>query len=208
MGQEFIYEDEWLLAVNKPAGILVIPTPRKERHTLTNILNARLENKGVSYRLHPCHRLDRETSGVIIYAKGKGTQKKMMELFRERKVKKTYLALVRGSSLPAQGQINYPILGQSASTRYILVEKRKDFSIIKVMPLTGRTNQIRIHFNRMGWPILGESKYAFRRDFPVKAKRLCLHALDIEFPHPVNGRHMRLEAKLAPDLEDFLEKHP
>ena len=74
-----IYEDEWLVIVDKPSGLLVIPTPKNERHTLTNMLNEQLQKDGVTYRLHPCHRLDRDTSGLVIYAKGKAMQQKMME---------------------------------------------------------------------------------------------------------------------------------
>ena len=84
MNIPIIYEDEWLLVADKPSGLLTVPTPKNEKRTLTSILN-----------LYPCHRLDRETSGLIIYAKDKSTQQKMMDEFRGRKVKKTYLAFVR-----------------------------------------------------------------------------------------------------------------
>ena len=88
MNISIIYEDDWLLVADKPSGLLVIPTPKKESRTLTNILNEDLQNRGIPYRLHPCHRLDRETSGLIIYAKGKSVQQKMMHEFKEKKVKK------------------------------------------------------------------------------------------------------------------------
>lgn len=207
MNLTVLYEDDWLKAIDKPAGLLTIPTPKNERRTLTGILNDDLKQKGLSYRLHPCHRLDRETSGVIVYAKGKSIQQKMMELFRARKVKKTYLAFVQGVLPCAQGQIDSPIEGEAALTRYIVIEKKSDFSIIEVMPVTGRTNQIRIHLKAIGHPLVGETKYAFRRDFKLKAKRLCLHAQSIEFAHPLIGRVIRLEAPLADDLKKFLEKH-
>ena len=86
-----VYEDDWLLIADKPAGLLTIPSPGKVRRTLTGILNEDLKKKGLLYRLHPCHRLDRETSGLIIYAKGKSVQKKMMDEFRNGKVKKTLI---------------------------------------------------------------------------------------------------------------------
>ncbi len=202
-----LYEDDWLLAVDKPAGLLTIPTPKKEARTLTSILNDDLKQKGISYRLHPCHRLDRETSGVILYAKGKSIQQEMMELFRLRKVKKTYLAFVQGALPKVQGQINAPIEGENSLTRYIVIEKRKDFSIIEVMPVTGRTNQVRIHFKGIGHPLVGETKYAFRRDFKLRAKRLCLHAREIGFVHPFTNKYLHLTAELPADLKGFLEKH-
>lgn len=191
-----VYEDEWLLVVDKPSGLLTIPTPKKETRTLTSILN-----------FYPCHRLDRETSGLIIYAKFKSAQKKMMEEFKQKRVKKEYIAFVRGSPKQASGSIHYPIEGQEALTRYEVIEKRKNFVIVKVEPLTGRTNQIRIHFKQIGHPILGETKYAFRRDFLVKAKRLCLHASNLSFTHPMTGAYINLQVPLAADLVHFLEDH-
>lgn len=207
MNIPIIFEDDWLLVTDKPSGLLVIPTPKKESRTLTNILNQDVQNRGISYRLHPCHRLDRETSGLIIYAKGKSAQEKMMAEFKERKVKKTYLAFVLGVPFKIQGEINKPIEGAASLTEYKVIEKRKDFAIVEVNPLTGRTNQIRIHFKEIGHPVLGETKYAFRRDFKVKAKRLCLHAQGLEFTHPITKEYMRLHADLPKDLKEFLDKH-
>jgi len=202
-----IYEDEWLLVLNKPSGLLTIATWRNERRTLSSILNADAREKGLAYRLHPCHRLDRETSGLIIYAKGKSIQKKMMWLFKERKIKKAYIAFVQGVLPKEQGEIRDRIEGLSALTRYRTVEKRKDFSVVEVQPFTGRTNQIRIHFKNQGCPILGDTKYAFRRDFKLKAKRLLLHAKSAEFIHPVDGRHISLTVDLPVEMKEFLIKN-
>jgi len=202
-----VYEDDWLLVLNKPAGLLTIPTPKKELRTLTSILNEDLKKRGLSYRLYPCHRLDRETSGLIVYAKGKSIQRKMMEEFWCRNIKKTYIAFAQGRLLKDEGKINYPIEGRSAITEYIILEKRMDFSIVEIMPLTGRTNQIRIHFKQIGHPLVGETKFAFRRDFKLKAKRLCLHAKMLEFIHPLTKKVISLVAPLPPDMEGFLNKH-
>lgn len=202
-----IYEDKWLLIADKPAGLLVIPTPKKETRTLTSILNEDLKRRGIPYRLHPCHRLDRQTSGLIIYAKGKSAQKAVMDAFRERKIKKTYLVFVLGQPKLLYGEIKIPIEGNPALTGYKVVEKRKDFAILEVNPVTGRTNQIRIHLKKIGHPVLGETKYAFRRDFKIKAARLCLHALRLDFSHPLTKEHLHLEAKLPYYLSLFLEKN-
>lgn len=204
MNIPIIYEDDWLLAVDKPSGLLVIPTPKNEQRTLTGILNKDLKERAQLYRLHPCHRLDRETSGLMIYAKGKSVQKIMMGGFRDRAVKKTYIAFVRGDNLKDQGEIRTPIEGKLAVTKYKLIEKRKGFAIVEITLLTGRTNQIRIHFKAIGHPVLGETKYAFRRDFKIKAKRLCLHARDLEFSHPVTKQYIYLHSDLAKDLKEFL----
>lgn len=191
-----IYEDDWLLVVDKPSGLLTVPTPRNEERTLTSILN-----------LYPCHRLDRETSGLIIYAKNKVIQNKVMDEFRARQVKKTYVAFLRGVPSSLEGEIKNSIEGLSARTLYKVVAKKKDFAIVKVNPLTGRTNQIRIHFKQIGHPVLGETKYAFRRDFKIKAKRLMLHAESLEFKHPVTGKQLVLKCNLPEYFTDFLNKN-
>jgi len=201
-----VYEDDWLLAVDKPSGLLTIPTPKKEQRTLTSILNEHLKSINAAYRLHPCHRLDRDTSGLILYAKGKSVQKKMMELFRSRKIKKTYTAFIKDHLNRMSGVIKSPVQGIAAITEYRVIGERKGFTIVEVMPLTGRTNQIRIHFSSIGHPILGERKFAFRRDFKIKAKRLCLHAQELEFIHPFSGRQTKISCGLERDLEEFLKE--
>jgi RluA family pseudouridine synthase len=191
-----VYEDDWLIVVDKPSGLLTVPTPKNEERTLTSILN-----------FYPCHRLDRETSGLIIYAKNKSIQQKVMDEFRSRRVKKTYIAFVRGVPSRLEGEIKNSIEGLSANTRYKVIAKKNDFAIVKVNPLTGRTNQIRIHFKQIGHPVLGETKYAFRRDFKVKAKRLMLHAQELDFMHPVTGKRLHLTVELSQDLNTFINTH-
>lgn len=207
MNIPIVYEDDHLLIVNKPSGLLTIPTPKNEIRTLTSILNDDLKLRNLNYRLHPCHRLDRETSGLVIFAKGKSAQQKMMGLFKERKVKKTYIAFVKSGFSSSSGTIKNRLEGNPAQTHYKVIEKRGYFDIVEVMPVTGRTNQIRIHFKQIGHPILGENRFAFRRDFQIKAKRLCLHAGALEFDHPVNGRHIKVTVDLPQDLKDFLTKY-
>lgn len=207
MNIPIIYEDEWLLVVDKPSGLLTIPSPKKESRTLTSILNDDLKNNKIPYRLHPAHRLDRETSGLIIYAKGKAMQQQMMEYFRQKKVKKVYIIFVRGHIKKGSGQIRFSLEGRPALTEYKVIAKRKEFDIVEARPLTGRTNQIRIHFKMIGHPILGETKFAFRKDFQLKAKRLCLHAQKLEFMHPVTNKNISLEAGLPQGLSEFLNKH-
>jgi 23S rRNA pseudouridine1911/1915/1917 synthase len=200
-----VYEDQWFLAVDKPAGLLVIPTPKGESRTLTSILNEEAKLKGNPWRLHPCHRLDRQTSGLIIYAKGKSSQKSLMQEFKQRKIKKTYIAFVQGFVKQCQGQINYPIQGETALTNYKVLQRLGGFTVLEINPITGRTNQIRIHLKGIGHPILGETKYAFRKDFKIKAKRLFLHAKALSFRHPISGRLIEIEVPLPYAMQDFLE---
>jgi len=200
-----VYEDDWFIILDKPAGLLSVAGPNKQSRNLTDILNAQLEQKSVSYRLHPCHRLDKETSGLIIYAKGKSAQKKMMQLFKAKGVKKTYIAFLQGRPRQNQGRINSPVDGLSATTQYRIIQGRRDFSVAEVFALTGRKNQVRIHFKSIGHPLVGETKFAFRRDYKLRAKRACLHAKGLEFTHPFTKETLRLVSQLPDDLKNFLK---
>ncbi|MBN2830773.1 MAG: RluA family pseudouridine synthase [Candidatus Omnitrophica bacterium] len=191
-----VYEDDYLLVVDKPSGLLTVPTPKNEKRTLTGILG-----------LYPCHRLDRDTSGLIIYAKDTLIQRRMAEEFKKRQVKKVYLAFINSTPYKKEGVIKNRIEGMSAETYYKVIENRSGFAIVEARPVTGRTNQIRIHFKSIGHPVLGESRFAFRRDFKIKAKRLCLHAKALEFRHPVTCKILRLESALPKDLKGFLDKN-
>lgn len=202
-----VYEDEWLLVVDKPAGLLTIPSPRNEKRTLTSILNDDLKERGLDFRLHPCHRLDRDTSGLVVYAKGKSVQKKIMDEFKVKNVAKKYIAFVQGAVNKEHGEITRPIEHRPAITRYRISQRKKGFTVLEVIPLTGRTNQIRIHLKGIGHPIVGETKFAFRKDFLLKAKRLCLHAQALEFRHPVKEKKLCLSAALPEDLKKFLDNH-
>lgn len=200
MNIPIVYEDEYLLVLDKPSGLLTIPTPRNEARTLTSILNDDLKNRQAGYRLHPCHRLDRETSGLIVYAKGKSVQQKMMQLFQQKKVEKIYFALANGHLFKKEGLIKNKIEGQEASTEYKVVGRKSSFDQVELRPHTGRTNQIRIHLKQLGNPVLGDTKFAFRRDFKFKAKRLMLHARELEFAHPLTGRLLHLQAPLPKEF--------
>lgn len=199
-----LYEDQWLLVVDKPAGLLVIPTPKNEKHTLTGLLNENLKKENIPYRLHPCHRLDRDTSGLIIYAKGKSVQQKMMDEFKNKRIKKTYIASVQGKLPKPVGEIRNSIEGRSALTRYKVIRQDKGFSIVEVMPVTGRKNQIRIHFRQIGNPILGDTRFVFRRHFKVKANRLCLHAKTLEFVHPMTQQKVQVESESPEKMRNML----
>ena len=193
--------------VNKPAGLLSVPTPKHEARTLTSILNQNTQDKGLHYRLHPCHRLDRETSGLVIYAKGKSIEQKMTNAFRDRLVSKRYIAFVHGKLPQPQGVISSDIEGKSALTKYRVVQEKSNYSVVEVSPVTGRTNKIRIHFKNIQHPLVGEDKFAFRKDFALRFKRVCLEAKELNFKHPVTGKNLNLSIDLAADLQKFLNEH-
>jgi len=200
---------------NKPSGLLVIPTDKNEDRTLVNIVN---EQQSAFGHLHPAHRLDRDTTGVILFAKGKENQQKLMQFFKDKQVHKTYIAFVHGRPQEFRGKIRIPIKdfhqrkfqahlpAQSALTHYEVEDYHKDFTVVRVMPITGRTNQIRIHFSKIGHPLVGEDKYAFRRDFALRFRRTALHALRLEWPRMTGGGMITVQAPLAPDMADFLAR--
>jgi len=213
-----LYEDENCLVFNKPSGLLVIPTDKNEDRTLVNIVNYDGVGAGSKLALYPAHRLDRDTTGAILFAKGKENQEKLMQFFKDKQVNKTYIAFVHGHLKEPRGKIRIPIKdyhqrkfqshlpAQSALTHYEVEDYYKDFTCVKVMPITGRTNQIRIHFAKIGHPLVGEDKYAFRRDFALRFRRTALHALRLEWPEMTGNRTIKVQSPLAVDMVDFLER--
>nr|MBU1328837.1 RluA family pseudouridine synthase [Candidatus Omnitrophota bacterium] len=209
---DIVYEDEHIFIINKPSGILVVPTPKGETNTLTDLLNQELDRRGVLANAYPCHRIDRETSGLIIYAKGKSIQEAMMEQFKKHLVKKTYIAFVHGTVRKDSDTLQGNVYNKKKRktefmvTKFKVLERRRDFTIVEVQPVTGRTNQIRIHLKGLGHPLVGESVYAFRKDFKLRFKRVALHAKALEFSHPVTGKRMNFNLPLADDMTNFIQK--
>lgn len=214
-----LYEDEQFVAFFKPAGLLTVPMDKApSASSLTDLVNAQMIRAGMAEgaRLHPCHRLDRDTSGVILFAKSRRAEEFMIELFRQRQVKKKYIAFVHGRLLRPRGEIRSRLDEDRHSrdpqmisiTRYQLRKQCRQFAVVEVEPLTGRTNQIRIHFSReLKNPLVGDSKFAFRKDFDLKFKRTALHAFELYFKHPVTGAPVSISAPLALDMQNFLDKN-
>jgi 23S rRNA pseudouridine1911/1915/1917 synthase len=222
-----LYEDDQCVIFDKPPGLLVTPAEGKSTTTLTDIVNEQYANQSKPsavpssdpYRFHPCHRLDRDTSGVILYAKGKRNQQMFMDVFHQQKVKKFYTAFVHGRLTKDQGEIKSEIrdhyqekfakhsAAKFALTRYRVTQKRKEFSVVEVMPVTGRTNQIRIHFAELKHPLVGEDKYAFRREFSLRFKRTALHARELQWYHPVLKKNVSASSDLPEDMARFLSNH-
>lgn len=214
-----LYEDDHYIVFDKPSGLLVIPTPKNEQRTLVNIVNQQyLQCEGTS-KLHPCHRIDRETSGAIIFAKGKRAQRLMMDLFKDRAVTKKYIVFVHGKLSKGCGEFRKPIkktfqkrieqkqAGVAAITRYQVLEVKKQFSIVEVQPVTGRTNQIRIHFSQAGHPLLGDRKFSFARDYALKFRRTALHAASVEWIHPDRHKKVSVQSNLPKDMAEFISQY-
>jgi 23S rRNA pseudouridine1911/1915/1917 synthase len=216
-----LYEDDHYIAFFKPAGLLTVRADSSKEPAMEELVNKEYaarpdaSKEADALKLHPCHRLDRDTSGVILFAKGHRAEELMMDLFRQRLVKKKYIAFVHGRLPHPKGEIKLALREDRDSrdpektsvTRYEIREQRHNFAIVEVQPLTGRTNQIRIHFKEIGFPLVGENKFVFRKDFSLKFKRTALHAWELYFKHPVTGKDVSITAPLSLDMKNFLERN-
>ena len=215
-----VYEDPHLLAIDKPAGVAVHPGPGHPRDTLVErllALGTPLSLLGGDERPGIVHRLDKETSGVMLIAKSDDAQKKLSDRFAARLVRKTYLTLVRGHLQPEEGVIDAPIArdprnrqrmavvhgGREARTAFTVAGFVGGHSFVIARPKTGRPHQIRVHFASMGHPVAGDRTYG-RGGAPGGLPRMFLHALRLELDHPISNEPMVVEAQLATDLDDAL----
>jgi len=219
---DIIYEDEHLLGVNKPAGMVVHPAPGHPDGTLVNALLAHyppIDRAGRRARAGIVHRLDKETSGVLVVAKKPDILRALQEQFRSREVEKTYLALVQHHVDPPEGIIEVPIGrdlqdrqrmtaladGKYARTRYCALQFFGSHTLLEVHPYTGRTHQVRVHLAWLGYPVVGDPVYGSRQQ-PLLKTRHFLHARRLSFAHPATGEALVLEAPLPPELQDVLEQ--
>lgn len=194
MDVETLYEDDHLLIVNKPTGINTHPNIPEQKDTLANGVAFHLQAKGELRQIKHIHRLDRDTSGVILFAKHAFIGSLLDKLLEERKITRTYTAVVKGKVRRKKGTINEPIgrdrhhptkrrispNGQAAVTHYELIENNKQISVVKCQLDTGRTHQIRVHLSSIGHPILGDKLYGEDQT----EERLYLHAEQLRFVHP------------------------
>jgi 23S rRNA pseudouridine1911/1915/1917 synthase len=215
-----VFEDDWLLVVAKPAGLVVHPAPGHSSGTLVNALLARAGRlPGEIGRPGIVHRLDAGTSGLMIVAKDETAFDALRTLMSAREVARTYLALVEGAPPPA-GEIDAPIGrsprhrkkmavvagGREAHTSYVRIEALLATALLEVRPHTGRTHQIRVHLAAAGHPVVGDAVYG--RDRKLAARlglaRPFLHAAGLAFAHPITGESMRFDEPLPADLESAL----
>ncbi len=219
---DIVYEDDVLLVVNKPAGMVVHPAAGHTSGTLVNALLAhcpQVADVGGLERAGIVHRLDKDTSGLLVVAKDAATHAELQRQFKHRQVHKTYLALVEGRVQPREGVIEAPVgrdhqdrkrmavvrSGRPAATHYRVVETFRDFTLLEVHPQTGRTHQIRVHLAWMGYPLVGDRVYG-RRKQALLPDRHFLHARQLRFTHPVTGVEVDLIAPLPPELVEVLER--
>jgi 23S rRNA pseudouridine1911/1915/1917 synthase len=219
-----VYEDDDLLIVDKPSGLVVHPAPGHWRGTLVNALLARGDHYGgIAGVARPgiVHRLDRDTSGLLIVARNDAAQAGVMAQLKARRVRKTYLALVQGTVSAAVGRIEAPIGrdpkdrkrmavvtdGRPSVTGYRVRERFAGWTVLELDLITGRTHQIRVHLAALGHPVAGDVVYGTgtARKGPDGLERLFLHAWRLELVSPTSGKLVRVEAPLPASLEAALE---
>ncbi len=224
--KSIIFQDDALVAINKPPGLAAQGGTGQTRHV--DMISSALQLPG-QQKPRLVHRLDKETSGVLVMARTAQAARCLASMFRSREPQKLYLALVEGVPEPDIGTIDIPLgdsklyqdritpierpgdpekaFAKAAETRYAVVATvGKTAAMLVLSPLTGRTHQLRLHMALSGHPIIGDRRYGSRRaqfEFKVAEKKLHLHARSLEMRHPVNGTPLRLEASLPPHMEQM-----
>lgn len=225
---DIIYEDEHIIVVNKPTGMVVYPAAGHHSGTLMNALifrSKKLASIGRPLRPGVVHRLDKDTSGIIVVAKDDTAYLNLCKQFRERGVEKHYLALLYGSLKKDKGEITTPIgraisnrkkmstrtrKGKQAVTQFEVIKRFRSATFVKVRIITGRTHQIRVHFASSGHPVLGDKLYGKKVEVEAKERisfpRQMLHAHSLKFKHPINGEPLEFTAPIPEDMEKAVEE--
>ena len=222
---KIIFEDEYILAVSKAAGMVVHPAPGHFEGTLINALmnyDERLSGIGGGLRAGIVHRLDKDTSGIILIAKDERTHMLLSDKFKNREIKKSYEALALGYFKESQGTINLPVgrsmkdrkkmgvvlRGRQSQTDFKVIGEYKGATLIEAYPKTGRTHQIRVHFSYIGHPLIGDKDYGNKESDKIAEEtglsRQFLHSKRIIFSHPVTNEVMDLNDELPGDLKNCL----
>lgn len=218
---DIIYEDNYLLAVNKPRGMVVHPSFGHHKGTLVHAMLGHLgEREGFDTSERPgiVHRLDKDTTGVILLAKDSQTQEALSRQFSLRTVEKVYRAVVEGVIRRDEGMVEGQIGrhpkerkrmavvtkgGRYSLSRFRIIGRFADSSYVEIYPSTGRTHQIRVHLSSIGHPVVGDPVY--NRKHRKQVDRPLLHAYKLSFDHPVTSQRINLEAPIPDDIEEFLE---
>jgi 23S rRNA pseudouridine1911/1915/1917 synthase len=221
MPLRIVYEDQDLVVVDKPPGLVVHPAAGHRRGTLLNALLARYPDLPLDQEERPgiVHRLDKDTSGLIVVARSREAREHLQAQFKAREVLKVYLALVDGVVEPTKGVIEASIGrdsrdrkrmavvqsgGRKAVTEFRVLERLGEYTLLDTRPRTGRTHQVRVHLAFLGHRVVGDSVYG-RRKQHLGLERQFLHAHRLAFRHPSSGRKVDLVSELPPDLERVLE---
>ena len=219
---EVIYEDKDIIVVNKPKGMVVHPANGNPDGTLVNAILSICKDSlsGIGGEIRPgiVHRLDKDTSGLLIIAKNDESHIKMSEQIKNREVKKIYIALVRGNVKEKEATIDMPIgrstkdrkkmavtkKGKNAVTHFKVLERFNGYTLLEVRIETGRTHQIRVHLSEIGYPIVGDMVYSNGKN-PFGVEGQMLHAQKLQFKHPITGKELILEAPIPEYFKKVLE---
>ena len=216
-----LYQDPWIVVINKPRGLAIHPGGGRRNGTLVNALLYHIKDlSGVGGVERPgiVHRLDKDTSGVMVIAKNDSAHESLSKQFKSRKIKKEYIALVHGVVKKECDSIDTPIsrhpkerkkmtvsrTGREAHTRWTVLERFDDFTLLSVKTLTGRTHQIRVHLTSTGFPLAGDEVYG-RRKNTLNLRGHVLHACYLGFFHPHDERFMEFTASLPEEIERLLQ---
>lgn len=220
---ELIYTDEHIVVINKPSGLVVHPGAGNKEHTLVNALLyyfPEIKDIGPNDRPGIVHRLDKETSGVMVVARTLEAYRRLQRQFKQREVQKLYLCLVWGKITVDEGRISWSIGRHTthgermsikskklrkAETLYSVQKRFTKFTLLEVKPLTGRTHQIRVHLSASGHPLVGDTLYGRRKSTNVECPHLFLHAFKLLFNHPETQQRVVFSSLLPQDLKSFLE---
>lgn len=211
MDLDIIYEDEWLLIVNKPSGIAIHPSILHFNNSLSNGIRFYFDKIGLKKKIRPVNRLDKDTSGLVIFAKCEYIQECLSLQMQEGILKKEYLCLVSGTINQKSGTINLPIArkegsimercinekGKQAITHYKVLKEFKNYSLVECRLETGRTHQIRLHMASIGHALLGDTLYGTTSSL---ISRQALHSYKINFMHPITKKEIELIAKIPQDI--------
>ncbi len=218
MNLDIVYEDEHLLAINKPAGIAIHPSILHFTDSLSNGIKYYFDEIGLKKKIRPINRIDLNTSGLVLFAKNEYVQESLIKQMNNKIFKKTYLAIVFGNLKSKSGTIDAPIArkqgsiiercidlsGQKAVTHYEVIKEYNNYSLIKCILETGRTHQIRVHFAYIGNPLLGDTLYNTSSNSNSLIDRQALHSYKMEFIHPINKNKICLEAEIPEDMKKLI----
>lgn len=214
---DIIYEDETLIAVNKPSGLLTISTEKEKEQTAYHIVMEYVRRKNKNARIFIVHRLDKETSGVVLFAKTEEMKRALMDNWDSLVKTRGYIAVAEGKMASPEGHLVHWLKetkthlvyasnsgnGKKAITNYKVLREKSGYSILEILLETGRKNQIRVQLQAIGHPVTGDKKYGAMYN-PLK--RLALHANILELTNPLTKEEMRFEAKVSGKLEEFVSK--
>ena len=212
---DIVYEDEWIIVINKPAGIAIHPSILHYEDSLSNGIKFYFDSIGLKKKIRPVNRLDLNTSGLVVFAKCEYIQDCLNKQMQSKNFVKEYLALADGIFEDKTGTINLPIArkegsiiercisptGQVSITHYEVLKEYSTYSLIKCTLETGRTHQIRVHMSAIGHPLLGDTLYGTVSNF---INRHSLHCYKLQFTHPINKKIMYLESKLPEDMSELI----